>query len=151
MIEKSFSETTLQLLHRSGWHEKRNISVDAYISGLSQENYRVTEAVVSFLSSFGGLCVIHPDDKVPGRTDFFHLDPIQGAHSTTRERVEAYEERTGEQLCVIGEAYSRYMILMMSPTGAVYAAYDDILIMVGGSGTEAIEAICRGGDMEQIP
>lgn len=151
MIENHFSKKTLQLLHQSGWHDKRIAPIDAYIVELGQESYRATEAVIDFLRSFGGLSVVHPDDKVPGRTDFFHLDPIQGAHSTTRERVETYEERIGEQLCVIGEAYSRYMVLMMSPSGSVYAAYDDILIKVGDSGADAIEAICSGRDMEQIP
>jgi hypothetical protein len=68
-----------------------------------------------------------------------------------RERVETYEARIGEQLCVIREAFKEHMALVMSNSGVVYAAYDDTLVRVGQSGEDAIEALCTGKELEHIP
>ena len=43
------------------------------------------------------------------------------------------------------------MTVIMNLDGKVYAGYDDTLIHVGTSGTDAIEALCTGRDMPQIP
>lgn len=42
------------------------------------------------------------------------------------------------------------MVLTMSLTGKVYAGLDDILVYVGQSGEDAIEALCTGRELEQV-
>jgi hypothetical protein len=117
---------------------------------LVTEGYEPTSHLTDFLGSFAGLRVSHPAARAPGFEDYFHLDPIKAVNGIYRERVNMYEERVGERLCVFGEAFREHMVLMMSSTGTVYAAYEDVLVRVGSSGEDAIEALCTGRKLEHI-
>jgi hypothetical protein len=43
------------------------------------------------------------------------------------------------------------MVLLMDENGQVYAGYDEYMILVGNSGAEAIEALCTGRTLIEIP
>lgn len=149
---KDFSQKTLALLQQAGWSENRTVDISEYEKILKSEGYQIYAVVVDFLKRFGGLRLVFPHHRVPQHNDEFIIDPSIAAADIYIERVkEDYSERVGAQLCVIGEAFSRHMTVMMASDGKVYAGYDDLLICVGNSGTDAIEAICSGREMPEIP
>lgn len=43
------------------------------------------------------------------------------------------------------------MTLCMSPKGEVYAGFDEILVFVGVSGEDAINALCSGHELAKVP
>lgn len=146
-----FSTTTEKCLLQSGWNPERSVDAAGYKEQLESEGYLVDTVILEFLTRFGGLYVEHPHAKVPGAIDHFSLNPVEAADSICYERVATYEERVGEKLCVVGEAFRRHMVLMMSSSGVVYAAYDDTLVRVGNSGQDALEALCTGRELEHVP
>ena len=94
---------------------------------------------------------MHPHHQVKEEKDEFYINPTAAVAGIGSGWVEEYSERVGVLLCVIGQAFSYHMTLVMAPDGKVYAGYDDTLIHVGDSGTDAIEALCSGRDMPKIP
>jgi hypothetical protein len=139
------------LLQQAGWGDERQVDTSEYEKSLKSEGYPVHTIVVDFLKSFGGLRVIHSHHRVPQTNDEFCINPIVAASHIYPERVEDYSERVGAPLCVIGEAFNYHMTLMMDSNGGVYAGYDDTLIRVGDSGSDAIEALCSGRNMPEVP
>lgn len=148
-----FSENTLELLHNAGWSGDRNFpSADDYIKALEDEDFYVSDAVKEFLSVFGGLFVRHPHAKLKEKTDYFHFDVIEALDSGDPTWVsEEYSSRVGKKLCIIGEAFRRSMVLCMSEDKKVYAGIDEFLFFVGESPGSAIEALCNGDDLKEIP
>lgn len=147
-----FSDVTLDLLESAGWSANRSVETTTYVEALQAEGYPICQAVTDFLSSFGGLKVIHPHAKVTSESDNFYIDPLRAVREVPSEKVtEYYSERAGTPLCVIGEASDGYLVLMMDCAGKVYAGYDELFWKVGHSGTDAVEAICRGYDFEEVP
>ncbi|MEH2293027.1 SUKH-3 domain-containing protein [Nostoc sp.] len=147
-----FSAETRAVLQQAGWSENRKVDTSEYEKCLKFEGYPVHAIVVDFLARFGGLQVIYPHARVPQTTDEFCINPMVAAAHIYLEWVkEDYDERLGAPLCVIGEAFDYHMTLMMDSNGKVYAGYDDILIHVGDSGIDAIEALCSGRNIPEIP
>ncbi|MBD2499004.1 SUKH-3 domain-containing protein [Anabaena azotica] len=146
-----FSEETTRLLEQAEWHESRNIDTSEYKEILESEGYSIYPNVMKFLSCFGGLHVKYPHKRVPQLEDDFHFNVPQAVGNIYPERVQDYSDRIGVPLCVIGESNRGYMILMMTPEGQVYAGYDDFLVFVGDSGIDAIEALCSGRELAEIP
>ena len=139
-----FSAKTLNLLRRAGWHEKYECKdLHRYLRALEEAGYTVYPVVEAFLRRYGGLYI--PDTNYQP----FHFDAIFAASGISINNVKLlYNPRVNTQLCVIGEAY---VVLMMGPNGKVYLGYDDFMALVGNSGEDAIEAICTGRDMTEIP
>ncbi len=148
-----FSKKTLDYLHQAGWYEYRKCEqFDEYKRILNQEEFELSETIEQFLKRFGGLIVKYPHAKVRDACDDFHFDVLKAIHGGDTNWVSGdYSARTGEELCVIGEAFRRDMVLSMSPTGKVYSGADDFLTYVGASGEEAIEALCTGRELERVP
>jgi len=148
-----FSENTLKLLLNAGWSENRRTSLaDDYTKALEHKNFHVSDAVKDFLYKFGGLSVIHPHAQLKEKNDWFHFDVIKAINSGDPGWVsEEYSSRIGEKLCIIGEAFRRSMILCMSPDKKVYAGIDEKLFYIGDSGESAIECLCNGDELKEIP
>jgi hypothetical protein len=147
-----FSKNTSELLHKAGWSENRHFSSNDYVKALEDEGFYVSDAVKAFLSSFGGLSVRHPHAKLKEKTDYFHFDVTEAINSGDTAWVsEEYSSRAGKNLCIIGEAFRRSMILCMSEDKQVYAGTDEFLFFVGESPESAIEALCSGDDLKEIP
>lgn len=151
MVKATFSAETRTLLQQAGWSEDRYVDTSEYEKSLKSEGYPIHAVVMDFLRQFGGLLVVHPHHRLKEEKDEFCINPSVAASHIYPEPVEDYSERVGAPLCVIGEAFSYHMTLVMDPDGKVYAGYDDTLIYVGNSGIDAIEAICSGRDMPEIP
>jgi hypothetical protein len=126
------------------------VDTEEYEEVLRKHDYPVHPKVLEFLRSFGGLHVVHPHARVPEETDDFHLDPIESVRLSVPAWARAYSERVNAPLCVIGQARRGYALLTMDPGGAVYSGVDNILRKVGDSGTDAIEALCSGRDLEKV-
>jgi hypothetical protein len=146
-----FSETTLAMLRRAGWNEHRSIDTTEYSNFLQLKGVPVHERAVEFWQHFGGLRVAHPHSGDPGAEDYFELDPVKATRHTNIRNLRKFSERVGAPLCIIGEARRGYMVLLMDPTGTVYAGMDRLLELVGHSGEEAIEALCSGAKLERLP
>jgi len=148
-----FSKKTLDYLHSAGWYDGRKCEqLDEYKRILNQKEFEVSDTIEQFLKHFGGLFIKYPHAKVRDACDDFHFDIIKAINGGDPNWVSGdYSARTGEELCIIGEAYRRDMVLCMSPTGKVYSGADDFLMFVGTSGEETIESLCTGRKLEQIP
>jgi len=151
MDSRAFSTTTRALLKKAGWYDKRVIDTGVYEDTLRKRRYPVHECVLQFLREFGGLTVIHPHKHFPNEEDRFHLNASKAANSIDFSRVKSYSARIGTPLCVIGQAYREYMVLLMDSNERIYAGYDGLLIKVGDSAVEAIEALCTGASFSKIP
>jgi hypothetical protein len=149
-----FSQAARQCLERSGWDENYRADISEYQSLMEREGCPLPTVVIEFLSGFGNLRVHYPHHKVPSVEDVLHFDALKAASAPKGkycEDLDHYVARIGERLVVIGEAARGYLLLMMSSTGKVYAAYDAFLAYVGDSGEDAIEAFCTGRDFVVIP
>ena len=147
----SFSEEILSLLRSAGWYPSRNIDISEFKNILASEGYPIHSTVLSFLSCFGNLQVRYPHKHKSEIDDDFHFKVSLAVTHIYPERVKDYSDRVSSALCVIGECNRGYMILMMDSEGKVYAGYDDFLVCVGDSGFDAIEALCSGQDLVEIP
>jgi hypothetical protein len=151
MEHLNFSPKTRSLLEAAGWSDSREIDTTGYEKTLRERSYPVHPSVLEFLSRFGGLIVIHPHARVPGMQDRFHFDASRAAESVFPAWVKEYSARLNAPLCVVGQAYREYMVVMMDPQGRMFAGYDHILVELGTSFVEAIENICAGKQHPRIP
>jgi len=147
----TFSKTTRELLEKAGWNDMRVTEISAYEHTLYERGYPVHESVLQFLRNFGGLRVVHPHSRVANTEDRFHFDASRAANSIDCLRVKDYSVRVGKSLCVIGQARREYMVLLMDSDGRVYAGYDQLLVKVGDSPVDAIEALCTGKRFSKVP
>jgi hypothetical protein len=146
-----FSAETIALLKQAGWSEDRCVDISEYEKSLQSEGYPLHEVVLNFLKRFGGLQVVYPHYRVKDEKDEFYINPTVAVADIDSGWVEEYSERIGVPLCIIGQAFSYHMTLVMAPDSKVYAGYDDTLIHVGDSGIDAIEALCSGRNMPKVP
>jgi hypothetical protein len=64
--------------------------------------------------------------------------------------VAAYSKIVGSPLSVIGEASRGYLLLMMDERGRVFGGYDDVFLLIGTSGKDAIEALASGRELQPV-
>jgi len=141
-----FSKNTLKLLHEAGWHKKRRTDTSEFCQILSSEGFAPSGKITEFLKRFGNL-------RIRQKTgDCFHFDISEAVSNVDPDWItENYSERAGSNLCAIGEAFSGYMVLCMSPKGEVYAGFDETLVYVGASGEEAVSNLCSGHELVKVP
>jgi hypothetical protein len=124
--------------------------VDREVKSLRTEGYDVPASVLDLLGEFGGLKVTYPHAKVPDSDDYFVIDAELAVRETAKAWIDEYQRRVGATtLTPIGQAARGYLVLVMSDTGAIYAGYDDILLIVGESADRAIENLCSGANMPE--
>lgn len=149
---RRFSSETEVFLKKAGWRKGRAVNIDDYIHVFENETFTIPESVINFLREFGGLTVMHPHAKVPGAMDFFTFNVNKAIQDHDHLWVkEDYSKRVGKTLCIIGQAFRDYMVLSMSDDGEVYAGFDEFLVHVGSSGDQAIENLCLGKELKEIP
>ncbi|WP_400192965.1 SUKH-3 domain-containing protein [Hymenobacter sp. B81] len=147
----TFSDATAAVLAAAGWHPGRSIITLYYRLSLWLAGYPWLLAVEQFLREYGGLRLTFPSKSA--RTDTLHLNPNQAAAGRDACWIrENYARRLGNHLlCPIGEAYTDHLILFMDDAGKVYGGYDEFLCFIADSGAAALEAICQGQPMPEIP
>ena len=152
IVSPRFSATTTECLTNAGWRPGRHTPVPVDTEAeLAADGHELLASAHAFLTEFGGLTVIHPHFRVVDTLDNFVIDPLLAASGTDPAWVRDYERRTRESaLTPIGEASRGYLIMCMGPAGAVYGGYDDVLLKLGTSGDDALEALCTGRELSQI-
>ena len=140
---------TKKILEENGWFEERKINISKYILFLASEGYEISDKVKEFLEIFGGLHFKLPEFKVPGWTTL-HFDPVIAAENIFKENIESYEQRVGEHLTPIGEAYNGYYTLMISSSGKMYGAFEDTLRKEGDNYEEGIESLYKCVDTPEM-
>ena len=146
-----FSEQTVKYLNQAGWAPGAVVDAASFSKVLLDAGFAPNVTALRFLQEFGGLHIEYPHKRVPGMMDNMHFNSSEVVRDILPSTVAAYGAIVGGALCPIGEAARGYYILMMDETGAVYGAYGDFLVKVGDSGIEAIEALCSGKELQQIP
>lgn len=148
----TFSEHTKAILFEAGWSDSRSVDTRDFEQRLESEGYRVYESVSRFLESFGGLMVSVHLPQSHHLTVDFHFNPSATVKSIYSKRVSGDQRIWADPpLCVIGFYHRGHMVLMMDEQGCVYGGYDDLLVFIGASGEEAIEAMCQGKKYSPIP
>jgi hypothetical protein len=150
IIKMKISNTTLKFLEKSGWNSCRNIDITIYQEAHEAEGYKLSNIAEEFLKQFGGIEIVHPAFRVPNAFDKTHFDPIKAIRAIYRGNVEEYEERVGESMVLIGEAYNRHLVLLMSESGKIYGAYDDYLTKLGDNSYEALNALCESKETPEV-
>ncbi len=148
----AFSDSTRAMLREAGWSEDRQVDTRRVEGVLRGEGFPVHRAAVAFLERFDGLHITHPNHRAPGTTyrlslgvDAFPPDVLEP------DVMRAHVRRVGHPLCYIGEAGNGFLSLLMDPSGTVYVMNDDWLAWVGDSGCDAIEALCTGRELRDVP
>lgn len=147
----ALSEQTREYLRQAGWQEGREIDPKVYVDLLTAEGYPVHESVVRFIRAYAPLRVFFPHPQNPEHQDDLLLDPIEASRLVYMERIaEDYSPRVGKALCLIGMAHAKGMVLCMDAEGGVYGGYDDALFELAESAEAAIEALCQGGEFNEV-
>jgi hypothetical protein len=145
-----YSETTKKFLLQAGWFPERKIDISSYEQLLYSKGYELNDIVKEFLSEFGELKISFPNHVNSSMTDDIVFHTIEAIIGIFHEKVEIYQERVGEKLVTIGEAYNGNMVVLMSLSGKFYGAYDDLVVYYGENRYEALEAICEWKDTPEI-
>ena len=147
----NISKNILDELEKKGWYPQRKINIDEIVRVLHEEGYDLNKYALNFFEQFAFLEFEHPAFRIEGKFDKIHFNPLETCENIYREKVETYENRIGESLVVIGEAYNGYLTLMISNSGKIYGAYDDFLTLKGESLEIALENFFNGIKTEEIP
>lgn len=145
-----FQESVRIMLLESGWSPGRKIDIAKYRDLTLTEGYKWFDSAQNFLSEFGDLKIIFFREN--GDKDSLHFEAMKAmADIDPTWLKEDYFFRVGNKdLCVIGQAFSNHMTLMMDVSGCVYGGFDDSLYFIGNNGSEAIETICLNGKPKEI-
>lgn len=152
MNEVRLSTRAQQLLAAAGWHPQRQVDLAPIQAALAADGYALHSAAEAFLSEFAGLHISFPHPLAGALLDDFDFDAAAAAADVEPERVLIeYVERVKEPLCIVGSCHSGHMVLAMAPSRKVYGGYDEVLVLVGESGEEAIEALLAGDKLPAVP
>nr|WP_294950208.1 SUKH-3 domain-containing protein [uncultured Mucilaginibacter sp.] len=137
-----FTHNTKQSLINAGWYPERYVNIDFYKERLLEDNYKIFQKVEQFLHQYGGVSIKF--QLLNGAADVLHFNAAKatGDVDPLWAQDDYYNRLGGKELCVIGQAYTDHMTVMMDEGGNVYGGFDDYLGFVARSGEEAIEAIC---------
>lgn len=121
------------LLTRAGWRPGRRVDVSGWIRASREAEFAVVPAAVAFMEEFLDLHFrigINDYD-----IDVEALRWVLPQH---------YEPMVGERLSVVGEVFTRHLSLLMGESGRLYAVMDQLVLVLGESGEDAIDGDCRG-------
>ncbi len=144
-----FSDKTLDCLAVAGWYPGRRIATEPFLPFITKLNCVMSSAADSFLAEFGELNVRYMRRPRAGRTypeDEIRIHPKYGGAIDADD----YPAILASPVCPLGDCFRAHMVLMMIPSGEVFAAFDDSVIRVGNSGAEAIEALCSDVNMPNV-
>jgi SUKH-3 immunity protein len=145
----SFSEQTRELLIQAGWTEDRWIDPGPYELLLKEKGFPVFPALSEFLARFGGLSFRNPA-AVPPAAEDWHFRVKDALRHAFPNNIAAYSKIVGSPLSVIGEAFRGYLLLMMDARGRIFGGFDEVFLLMGTSGEDAIEALCSGRKLQPV-
>jgi hypothetical protein len=146
-----FSDQSMRCLEKAGWRVDRHVDTSRYEAVWRERGFGVGQLAIKFLSEFGGLSLRYPHFRAPSCEDGCHFIADQASANAQDWRLRQFERALGSHLTVIGEAFSDHMTLLMDEGGRVYGGFENILVRVGDSGADAINALCEGREVQTIP
>jgi len=144
-----FSEEVRHVLMEAGWRPGRRVRTRIYSLQLTAASYQWFPAVAAFLREFGGLHLQFL--RRDGSMGTLQFTPLMALQYQTPAQVQHYTQHLAPApLCLIGQAYAEHLMLLMDAAGVVYGSFDHVLFRVGATGREAIEAICRDLEFQEL-
>lgn len=139
------------VLFNSGWTIGRKADISKEKKCLNKENYILTPIVEIFLQEYGGLTIYFK--TISEQEDFVHFDVCRAIKDFDKQWIcDDYMNRiSSSNLCIIGQAYSNHLTLLMDEFGVVYGCYDDLLYLMGKSGEVAIKNLITKNGIIEIP
>ena len=139
-----FSPDTVARLARAGWTPAYSRGAAELRATYAAAGHAAPDAAVALLTRFGGLRV-PIRHHIAGDEDTFHLDPALALGSCEPDDAAAYAERLGEPaLCPVGEVWRDHATLLVAPSGRVYAAFENTVVILAETPLDAIETLCAG-------
>ena len=136
-------------LAQAGWRPGRAVPVEPLLAPLIEEGYATPPLLHEFLSSYGGIEFSYQNPYNPDTTDTCGIDPALATNMIYPIRVRLWGERVGAELVPFGEA-SR-LSLVMAADGRVWGGFDEILVAIGSSPEDALNALCESRERPQVP
>ena len=146
-----FNQPTSDFLSKMGWTDSRSVDTHSFLECLLNDGYKLFPASSAFLKNFGGLDGAMPAYRKDGVFERIHFNIEEAINNIYREKVITYEERVGEQLVVIGEAYNGHLTLLLSASERVYGGYDDYLCLLGNTVEQGITALFERTTVSEVP
>jgi len=145
----SFSKHTRQLLIQAGWTEDRWFNPRPYELLLQEKGFPVFPVLSQFLARFGGLSFRNLA-AVPPAAEDWHFRVEDALLHAFPNNIAAYSKIVGSPLTPIGEAFRGYLLLMMDERVRVFGGFDQVFLVIGTSGEDAIEALCNGRKLQPV-
>lgn len=149
---KLSSEIT-NFLESKGWRSSKKKDISSLLEFLKERGYEVSPEQIEFLELFDGYSFEFPVDYLkdydPKATDLVSFNCEKNIRREG-EVPEIYEETVGEKLLLIGEN-SSYFLIMLTPSGKMYAAMDNVLYFIGNNIGEALTNYYHGPTIVRIP
>lgn len=136
-------------LTAAGWYPGRAVPVEPFLEPLVEEDYEIPPVLREFLRGYGGLEFEYPNPYRPELADTCGIDPQLAIDALFKIRVGLWGERVGAQLVPFGEAGR--LFLVMAADGRVWAGFDEILIEIGSSPEDALDALCEVRERPDVP
>jgi len=152
MTSYPFAFKTRYHLEAAGFHPKRRAFTLCFKRTLERAQNPVHPCVMDFLRRFGGLTLTFAHVTRVNEDDVLHLDPSRAAKrfDITPQALAKYNRWSARSLCAIGTAQGDQLLLLMAEDGSVFGARDDLLLRLGDSAEEAIDALCTQESFEQV-
>lgn len=131
------SNNLIQILSKRGINAENKHKIDDVIEYLKKNNLPIFDKLLEFLEIFDGHQLIVSSDYVKeSECEILTFDCVK-INELEKEREKLYEETVEEKLVMIGHNNFNY-IFMMSISGKIYAALDNILYFIGNNIEEAL-------------
>ncbi|MEP7284972.1 MAG: SUKH-3 domain-containing protein [Chloroflexota bacterium] len=143
-----FSEQTLRMLQNAGWSEFYRYDISKYEKVYERAGCAPPSKVKEFMLSFGGLYFTVPGPRSAKSVTGFDFNPVKVLQDIyVCSDYEFISEQVGLPVSpayIIGSLHGIPAELLMVSDGKIYAYYDQILLKIGDSGEDAIEAMAIG-------
>jgi len=144
------TDFTRHCLEKAGWNPHRCVDITQVLSVLNAKGVYISAAAREFLSRFGGLVLSYPHFRSSSLDDSCHFIVERAAGNAEPIAIAEYMRVLDCRLTVIGEAFHDHMTMLMDENGAVFAGYEDTLVRLGDSGTEALNTLCEGREAQRV-
>lgn len=141
MTGSALGAAAAEQLGAAGWRPGRAVPLEPLLAPLIEEGYEIPPVLREFLSCYGRLEFAYRNPYDPQSTDTCGIDPVLATNMIYPIRVRQWGERVGAELVPFGEA-SR-LSLVMAADGRVWGGFDEILVGIGDSPEDALNALCE--------
>lgn len=145
-----FSDDVHHLLTVAGWFPGRTVDTVLYRQQARLLKLGWLPAAESFLREFGGLHCFFPRLDLSISPIFFEVERATACLSLDRLHDDFVKRVPGGELCVVGQAYSDPLCLLMDSQGTLYGACEADIYRIAPTGKAGIEAIILDQPFEEV-